>query len=528
MRVVNDDRGQAIVVAALLMTLLLAIVGIGVDISWFELNLIRMQRAADAAALAGVVYLPANQTAAYNAAYAEATKNGFTAGANGVTVVPRTDLVNNRMLEVTIQGPVQTYFAKLLGTSTIQGSRVARAEFVLPVPMGSPQDYYGIATLCRNSDLPTACPSVTSASGVGTLAQQGFWGAVITKGANRTNGDAYSTYYNPQPTLNTAFDPNGYSYIVEFQPGTTGGAVWIFDPLFCATGLKTTSPFQRLGVGDRWYNTLSTRNVTTEYKLWNMNGTPYATGDDTLVATDGGLFTNMDFADKGADYKGNSDYGGYNGSSSVDCASNPYHNAWWRLASGVGEGEYRLQVVTSAGGTAQQALNNFGIQLTTSFGTGARVYGQSRMAANVNLASSTVLFYLAQVDAVHAGKTLEIRLFDPGDITNTTLRIKMPGPSGYSDATFKFTATGSAGGAPLSGGPQTSLQTSSTATPTGFYNNQWVTIQVALPADYRAPTPPGETQPGWWKIEYTVGASGQDVTTWEVNIRGNPVHLVIP
>jgi hypothetical protein len=528
MRVANDDRGQVIVVAALLMTLLLAFVGIGVDISWFQFNLIRMQRAADAAALAGVVYLPGNQAGAFTAAYAEATKNGFTNGIGGVTVVPRTDPINNRMLEVTIQGPVQTYFARLLGTSNFPGFRIARAEFVLPVPMGSPQDYYGIATLCRNSDTPTACPSVSSATGVGTLAQQGFWGAVITKGANRTNGDPYSTYYNPAPALNTNFDPNGYSYIVEFQPGTSGGAVWIFDPMFCATGQRTTSPFQRLGVGDRWYNTLATRNVSTEYKLWSMNGTPYATSDDILLASDGGLFTNMDYADRGPDYSGNRNYGGYDGSSSVDCASSPYHNAWWQLVSGLGEGQYRLQVVTNTGGTAQQALNNFGIQLTTMFGTGARIYGQSRMAASINVASTTTVFYLCQVDAVHAGKTLEIKLFDPGDITNTTLRVKQPTPSGYTDATFSFTATGSAGGAPTSGGPQTLLQTSNAATPTGFYNNQWITIQVALPADYRAPTPPGETQPGWWKIEYTVGATGQDVTTWEVNIRGNPVHLVVP
>jgi hypothetical protein len=528
MRAANDDRGQVIVVAALLMTLLLAFVGIGVDISWFQFNLIRMQRAADAAALAGVVYLPGNQAGAFSAAYAEATKNGFTNGIGGVTVVPRTDPINNRMLEVTIQGPVQTYFARLLGTSSFPGFRIARAEFVLPVPMGSPQDYYGIATLCRNTDAPTACPSVPSASGVGSLAQQGFWGAVITKGANRTNGDAYSTYYNPAPTRNTNFDPNGYSYIVEFQPGTSGGAVWIFDPMFCATGLRTTAPFQRLGVGDRWYSTLTTRNVTTEYKLWSMNGTPYSTADDILIATDGGLFANMDYADKGPDYRGTGNYGGYDGSSSVDCASSPYHNAWWRLTSALGEGQYRLQIVTNTGGDGQQALNNFGIQLTTMFGTGARIYGQSRMAASVNVASTTTVFYLCEVDAVHAGKTLEIKLFDPGDITNTTLRVKQPTPSGYADATFRFTATGSAGGAPTSGGPQTSLPTSNAATPTGFYNNQWVTIQVAIPADYRAPRPPGETQPGWWKIEYTVGASGQDVTTWEVNIRGNPVHLVVP
>jgi hypothetical protein len=526
MQVARDDRGQVIVVAALLMTLLLAIVGVGVDISWYQFNLIRMQRAADAAALAGVVYLPGNQAGAFSAAYAEATKNGFTDGVGGVTVVPRQDAINNRMLEVTIQGPVPTYFARLLGTSSVQGSRIARAEFVLPVPMGSPQDYFGVATLCRNSDTPSSCPAVSSATGSGTLVSQGFWAAIETKGTNRSNGDAYSTYYNPSPTLNPGYDPNGYSYIVDLPAGTAGGAIWIFDPIFCATGLRTTAPFQPLGMGDYWFSTASTRNVTTAFKLWDMNNTPYSSSDDTLIATDGGLFTNMDYVDKGPNYSGNRDYGGYAGASSADCAASPYHNAWWQLTSGLTEGQYRLQVVTSSGTTGQNALNDFGIQVTTTFGAGARIYGQSRMCAEVNVASTTALFYIAQVDAVHAGKTLEIRLFDPGDITNTTLRIKQPTPSGYTDASFKFTATGSSGGAPTSGGPQTSLQTSSSST--NFYNNQWVTIQVALPADYRAPTPPGETQPGWWKIEYTVGTTGQDITTWEVNIRGNPVHLVVP
>jgi len=527
MRVVNDDRGQVIVVAALLMTLLLAIVGIGVDISWFQFNLIRMQRAADAAALAGVVYLPGNQAGAFSAAYAEATKNGFTNGAGGVTVVPRQDPINDRMLEVTVQGPVQTYFARLLGTSTVQGSRIARAEFVLPVPMGSPQDYYGIATLCRNSDTPTACPSVASATGVGTLAQQGFWASVLTKGANRGNGDAYSTYYNVNPALNTGYDANGYSYIVELPAGTAGGRVWVFDPLFCATGHRSAAPFQRLGTGDFWYSTFLSRQVTTEFKLWSMNGTPYSSSDDTLVASSGSLFANMDYADKGASYRGDGDYGnGYTGASSADCASSPYHNAWWQLASGLGQGEYRLQVVTSGGATSQNAVNNFGVQLTTTSGAGARIYGQSRMCAYVNIPTTAALFYLAQVDAVHAGKTLEIKLFDPGDIVSTTLRIKQPTASGYTDASFKFTATGSSGGAPTSGGPQTSLQTSNSSA--NFYNNQWVTLSVPLPADYRAPTPPGETQPGWWKIEYTAGTTGQDVTTWEVNVRGNPVHLVVP
>src|SRR5205823_3209209 len=177
--------------------------------------------------------------------------------------------------------------------------------------------------------------------------------------------------------------------------GTAGGAVWIFDPMFCATGARTTSPYQALGMGDYWFSTASTRNVTTAFKLWDMNGTPYSSVDDILIATDGGLFTNMDYADKGPDYSGSRDYGGYGGASSADCSASPYHNAWWRLASGLSEGQYRLQVVTSSGTTGQNAVNDFGIQVTTTFGTGARIYGQSRMCAEVNIASSTALFYVA-------------------------------------------------------------------------------------------------------------------------------------
>ncbi|TMD60327.1 MAG: hypothetical protein E6I87_06905 [Chloroflexi bacterium] len=527
MRLARENGGQTIVIVGLCLTVLLGVVGLAIDVGWFELNLLRMQGAADAAALAGVVYLPGNLAGGLNAARAEATKNGYTSGTGGVTVTPQQDPINKQMMLVTIQGPVRTYFASLLGISTMQGIRSARAEFVLPVPMGSPQDYFGIASMCRNTDTPGSCPEVVSASGSGTLAPQGFWGAVETKGTDTSNGDAYSPYYNGNPTLNAAYDPNGYSYLIELPADATGGAVWIFDPIFCATGHRTTAPYQRLGTGDFWFSVGSTRNVTTEFKLWDMNGTPYSTTDDTLIASDGGLFSSMDYVDKGTNYKGDQNYGsGYTGSSSADCQSSPYHNAWWQLTSGLGPGEYRLQVTTRSGTTGQNAVNDFGIGITTMAGTGARVYGQSRMCAYVNFGTSPAVFYLAQVDAVHAGKTLEIRLFDPGDVANTTLRIKQPTTTGYANATFTFTATGSSGGAPVSGGPQTSLQTSNSTTT--FYNNQWVTFTVQLPATYDAPTPSGETEPGWWKIEYTVGATGtQDITTWEVNIRGNPVHLVV-
>ena len=50
------------------------------------------------------------------------------------------------------------------------------------------------------------------------------------------------------------------------------------------------------------------------------------------------------------------------------------------------------------------------------------------MVAYNNLTAGTQLFYLAQIDAVHAGKTMEIELFDPGDVGGDAfLKIMTPG-----------------------------------------------------------------------------------------------------
>jgi hypothetical protein len=45
---------------------------------------------------------------------------------------------------------------------------------------------------------------------------------------------------------------------------------------------------------------------------------------------------------------------------------------------------------------------------------------------------------------------------------------------------------------------------------------------IPLPTSYGTPSLQNS---GWWKIKYTVNG-GNDTTTWEVSIRGNPVHLI--
>src|SRR2546428_1340140 len=323
-----------------MLTALFGFMGLVADIGWYELNMIRVQRAADAAALAGVVYLPGNAGGAVTAAQAEAAKNGFADGVGGVTVTAAPETLNESILNVTVTTPVRTFFARLFGVASFNARRNARSEFVLPVPMGSPVDYYGINVVCRNADTPPACPQVVSATGVGNLAPLGFFGGVEARGSERSSGDAYSSFYNGKPTLNTAFDANGYSYIADFPAGTVGGKVYLYDPMFCATG-HGTSTGRRLGVGDYWIlGGTDGIGITTLDNLWGTNGPPYAPSDDTLIATSGSLFVSSSAADKGPLYKGDGNYGGagYTGGSSADCQSSPYHNQWWQLASGLSEG----------------------------------------------------------------------------------------------------------------------------------------------------------------------------------------------
>jgi Flp pilus assembly protein TadG len=533
----RDERGQAFIMVALMLTMLLGFIGIVIDVGWYEVNLVRVQRAADAAALAGVVYLPGNLPGGVTAAKNESAKNGFTDGAPGVFVTATQDSGNPKIMLTSVTAPVQTYFARLFGVNSFTASRRARAEFILPVPMGSPENYYGINVLCKNSDTPPACPQVPDAAVAGNLAPLGFFGGVEFKGGDRQNGDAYSPYYNSLSGVgglnvatstngNTGFDANGYNYIAEFPAATADGKVWLYDPIFCATGGQSSTG-RRLGVGDFWFGNGGTP-LTTVYSLWDMNGTPYNITDDTLLATRTWASNGVD---KSAGYQGNGSYGGGAGTGSgPDCANDPAHNKWVLLASGLGEGQYRLQVVTSSGSFSENGVNGFGIEVSSSAGALPHIYGQSRMEAFIVI-NNTSVFYLAQVEAAHAGKVLEISLFDPGDISSTTFKIRIPSASapGYTYATFTYTATGSSCGAPTSGGPTTTLTTSSSSCK--YYDNQWVTISATIPTTYTAPIAPGDPPGaggGWWKIEYGTLGTGQDITTWQVNIRGNPVHLVIP
>lgn len=723
------ELGQVLPIFVIMAVVLIGGAALLSDVAWWWTVEQRMQRAADAAALAGAVYLPGNQTAAYDAAWAEAKKNGFDDTSPDVIVTPSRDLTDPRKLIVDIDGAADTHFAKVFCwdggpcLDEVDVSVTGAAVFVLPVPMGSPQNYYGVGYLIDATTTTTTTPvdgdtgwnqlnsylsgqwyrpdraatldsryttevtngdrqvwydfrlaqeipddpttviegievelgrtrvtgsgspstdcrvtaeiswdrnnpsawsdplqsdpipttsyvtrvigsssniaawgghawtrddladanfavaltwndgtagchvnrsvrvdqlrvrvtyrydQVTITTTIGpepvvspagdVLAPQNFWGALQSKGAPNIQGDAYMTYYDTRTSVtNDQYLPESYyHYAVEFPPGSSGGEVWLFDPGFC-----DVTPSR--GTGEYWTTSsangyLPRQPISTLYRLYDMNDTPYYFGDDTLVASSDDTFGGLTLADHTLNTASWAQ-------SMTDCRTTTnWHNQWWQLASGLQGGTtYRLHTHSDDPIRNQlnsTGLNTFAIWSTASGGT-PRVYGLGAMEAYVRLPGGTSSeFYLAQIEAEHAGKTMVISLWDPGDTypLEAVLQILQPGATDYEVTTFDYSARRVSGAASNcagnTGSDVNSVMTRSGGTGgTSFYNGCWLDIEIPLPNTYSAPHPSSDTvtsEGGWWKIRYNMSGStskfSTDLTTWQVELRGSPVHLVV-
>lgn len=552
------SRGQVLVIFAGALVTLLSLSAVVVDVSWYWANTLRVQRAADAAALAGVVDLPGDVAGAKAAAVTAAGQNGYalTNGCKADNITPSSvpgicanqDSANDRQLDVTVSAPVGTFFMRLLGINTITATRASKALYVLPVPMGSPLNYLGVGCFRTQSGSQPVCTTAGNSNGASgipnatvvnpspltgptapsQLNSQGFFDSVITKGGNTANGDAYGPANDNfgGRTTNPSYNPAGVYYEVLVPPGDTAGSVYVFDPGYCAVNSS-------YGTGDHWIAG-SQNPVSTYYNLWNTNGNVYQTAQYTLVANSGSTFENQTGSDTAL--------GGPAGLPACDAN----HDKWWRLASGLAPGVYYLQVtgtkvLTTNGGqdadpsgasinASTNAENMYSLEVTASGATTPQVYGAGKMVAYNNVNGGDQKFYLAQIPKIDAGKTLEIDLFDVGDVSGlATLYIQSPDGNVYANASFNYAADSLCTSTCAGNGSSITATTSGGSHP---YNDSWLTILIPLPSTYGSVglTPAGETQAGWWKIDYQIAAGVQsnDTTTWRVGVRGNPVHLIVP
>jgi hypothetical protein len=501
----REEGGFLVAIIAISATVLVLSSAFVVDVGgWYSRGL-QIQRASDAAALAGVVWMP-DFPVARAAALEAAARNGFVPG-GPITIDVAADPTNTRRMIVAIadaQAP-QTFSRMFRSSQTI--TRRATAEYILPVPLGSPKNTFGTGDILAGTD------------------RENFWAAVNGYCAGHESGDLklarYETYSAStgaaaqcQPSggaLSADYDPSGYLYAIELPQAQSSLKLEAYDAGYNTTG----SPPDIAVVSE-------VQAVTTTFEVFGADNTPLDNSDNPLLST----------------------------TTATTNQSSPVQKvAWMPLYTWVNPaaGTYFLRIKTSASQTTEsRASNGFGLRAYTGAtfatcttiaadtgysATCPQIHGVGAMSIYANLGGttgSTATFYLAEVDPIHAGKTMQITLFDAGEGAQ---KIEVLDPNG-SPATFGWSTrcnppTSPSGG--CSGSNVTSLDVSGTGIQpytgllsTSKYNDRKMTLDIKLPANYS--TVYGAKR--WWKIRYTVGSTASDRTTWSVGIVGDPVHLV--
>jgi Putative Flp pilus-assembly TadE/G-like len=119
----RSSKGQILVIFALALPVLIGALALGTDVAALYFNWVQLQKAADAAALAGANYLPGDPAQAQTVANTFATANGIHAGEVVSTVVAPDDL----SITVTLQRNVLATFAKIVGIHSASVSAAGTA-----------------------------------------------------------------------------------------------------------------------------------------------------------------------------------------------------------------------------------------------------------------------------------------------------------------------------------------------------------------------------------------------------------------
>ncbi|HSJ83347.1 MAG TPA: TadG family pilus assembly protein [Acidimicrobiia bacterium] len=487
----GEDRGAALALVAASMVVLLGMAAFGSDLGWFYLNASRVQRAADAAALGGVIWLPAEPGTADATALDIALRNGYDDTLSDVDVDPALVVGQPNQLQVTVTDEVPTFFAKILGFDSMTISRSAIAEFIPPLKLGSPDDQFG------NSCDPTQ---------PGCTGQPNFWANIHGKWTATSMGDAYSSWCTSQtddPACPKNTSPpartGGYLYGIE-SPGsfTVQGNDLAFHN---TSGGNPTSDLIR--TGDRgcedWGPSASPDcGPTIIANLYAPDPTPLDVSDNALLCT--AVLPPQPQVPATDPYSW----------------TEPDSDLCWTQS---GSGIYVLQImIQDPGATTDRAgLNRYAVRVT---GAGSKLFGLGDFALYNNASGTTTSFYLAEVPSYYHGKTFVVELWDPGDAPGGgTLKIVDPTGTPFDDGECRVYTR------PTVTANWTLLNTippgndCQEAVAPQEYNADWLKFEIDLPPDYACTD-------CWWKVDYDYPGGVQDTTTWRAYMIGNPIHLV--
>ena len=559
----RDERGLSLVLMSLLLTGLLAMAGLVVDLGSWQVEASRIQQAADAASLAAVVRLPDGEPAATARAIEVARDNGFDNADADVTVSTR--VLGGETIEVTVtKTNVSQYFTRVVrGDTNPTITRRSTAQYVQPVPLGSPRNYLGTNQLLASG------PNATSGDGI-----ENFYLAVSGECTRREYGDRITgiamnnqssphscnpgtggTLANPEATT------DGYLFTVTVPDvaGSTPVAVQMFDAPTC-----TNSGAANLIFGEQ-----ATPHGTTVTVRRFDDLDPLA-GSEADVPAPGYTASPIptpQFFEGQNSTTGQCRFGVAN-SSDLTCGPEvPFvsglRECWTTLAVLSTPGQYTIQVnpATPPAARNQNTRHNvFSLRAKTGLvfdpctsdpiaGTIPEVPATPPYSAACTQISGlehlpiyargndSPVFYLASIDSRHNGKTMQVTLYDAAEGASTISLLNPLG--GTEDFTWEVLcadgaapSTGCAGEvAPdggRTGGPTSAIPVAGTGTQpftnnvqNGLYSDRLLRLTLKMPDDIDAAYN-GAT---WWKIQYG-GAFTGDRTTWSVRLLGDPVRLL--
>jgi hypothetical protein len=300
------EDGQAMVLTALGLTFIMLMAGLGVDVGYLKYQRHQMQKAADAAALAGasVLTYSSSETNIQNAAYNDSAANGFTNGSDGISVTvyhpPRSGaFINNpAYVEVYVAQPRPTFFMRVGGfnSSNVRARAVASTTgdasgciyamdpssqaallFNGNINVASTCGIYDNSSDSNNAmrkDGTSGIVQVTGGNGIGVVG--GYTGSgyspTPTTGIARLQDPlqnlAAPTFATPPPPSNctyTNFTINGSVDPPPLSPGTYCGGITISSSvnvtfqsgtyILYGGGMKVTGSPNLQGTGVMFYNT---------------------------------------------------------------------------------------------------------------------------------------------------------------------------------------------------------------------------------------------------------------------------------
>ncbi|MBC2932798.1 pilus assembly protein TadG-related protein [Nocardioides sp. zg-1228] len=578
----RDEVGATAILVALFFSFIALPLGaVSVDIARLYVEIQRVQAAADAAATAGVTFMPDDFDLAVERAREIAADNGFPNG--GTSTVQVQVGSKPTQLKVTVSSRVDNAFATTFGVPSSVMSRSAVADYNGPAPMGSPCNTFANEPPGA-SDRGTSATSVLTPPPLADCSNPQFWANIGGPTWPKGNGDQFMTRTCSSGvdgctgTKNDEFDPRGYFYILRVAPGAVGRSVKIelYDPAFvevgdyCQSGpAPTSSP-----VNNNTWNSYTRTDAILRYKPQSEGSTnAMCTGD----VMQGSVPTVTSFGLRGTTITNDPrnappisscarQYPGYGlssvttnnirGSGAARTGASPNENLtkvfrqWVPFCTFVPSvaGDYYLQVRTNVALNTSSPDGQGGYQgnmtiftqtgdNTSVKGDGANRYAirahatgapagsisvsaYERMPIYANATGAATTFNLVRVIPAAASKTLVFSFFDVGEgASGGTMKVVPPSDSNMGSNIPGCVGTGKVNASLVN------CKISGISSAAGW-NGRSQDIRVPIPANYTCTT----SSPGgcWFRVEVSFGAGKpvNDSTTWTASIDGEPVRLI--